>query len=313
MDEADRQLVRRVPLFLGLRPRQLQAFLRICRTLSAEPREVLCELGTSSTRLFILLSGRLDVEGKDGTVLARISPVTTVGEMGFVSRKPRSATVRATEASRLFVVEHHDFETLVEADAALSSRLYRNMARILADRLSEANDRLTRYRKLAEGGTPASAEVAEPEAEDEAVEASGESGGGVGPVAEGDGPEEAGGGAAASEAVDASQSEPAEPAPEHSGPQAPGEPKPAPARRGPPIDLDEAETARLVVDFYTRTDQAIDPAQLRRDQAVVAQLGRDGYSVADIEYAILWTVRSIPTARRFSMVGLSIGEAFENR
>ena len=312
MEDADRQLVQRVPLFLGLRPRQLQAFLRVCRTLSAAPREVLCERGTSSTKLFILLAGKLDVLGDDGAVLARVTPVTTVGEMGFVSRKPRSATVRAAAASRLLVVEYHDFETLIEADVALSARLYRNMARILADRLSDANAEVTRYRKLCEGRSDPSAGAAEPEALGEAcgeLEIPATTPGDGDPSA----PAETGGrsGIPAAEAPAGDL----ESSPISARPGAEAEPEagPTPARHGPAVVLEEPETARLVLDFYTRTDQEIDPAQLRQDQEVVAQLGRDGYTAADIEYAILWTVRNIPMARRFSMVGLSIREAFENQ
>ena len=312
MEDADRQLVQRVPLFLGLRPRQLQAFLRICRTMATARREVLCERGTSSTKLFILLAGKLNVLADDGTVLAQIAPVTTVGEMGFVSRKPRSATVQAAEASRLFVIEYHDFETLIESDVALSSRLYRNIARILAGRLSEANGEIARIKKLGKEGSPPSADTPEPEANDQASD---EAEGPAGPAGEGEGagPEEAGGGTA----LAATDEPAADPSPDHAppppAPEGGPDPDPAPPRRGPPVVLDEGETAQLVLDFYTRTDQEIDPAQLRQDQAVVAQLGRDGYTAADIEYAILWTVSNIPMARRFGMVGLSIREAFENR
>lgn len=43
------------------------------------------------------------------------------------------------------------------------------------------------------------------------------------------------------------------------------------------------------------------------------ELCKDGYSDVDIEYAVKWTVRNIPQVKRFSMVKLSIAEAFEGK
>ena len=48
-------------------------------------------------------------------------------------------------------------------------------------------------------------------------------------------------------------------------------------------------------------------------QKVVAELYEKGYSDADIEYAVKWTARHIPTAQRFSILKVSIQEALEDK
>lgn len=244
------RLVQQVPLFFGLKPADTRAFLEICHAGIHPQGEVLCEYRAASNRLFILLEGGLDVLSPNGEQLASLRPVTTVGEMGFICRRPRSATVRVRETSRLLRVEHHDFEVLVEQRPELASRIYRNLVRILADRLGDANDLIARYR-----------------AQYEQAQAS-ESG------------------------------EPAVPA--------------AGVAPATPVDTERQATG-LLEQFYALAEIEADTAQRAEDRGLMAQLQRDGYSGADIEYAIKWTVRNIPGAKRFNLVRLSIREAFEDR
>ena len=150
MPDLASQLPQQLPLFFRLKPAEMKLFMKICKHTTCDSGELLCEYGTASRRFFILLEGELEVIGKDGTVLARMRPVTTVGEMGFINKKPRSATVRAVVPSQLLKIEHYDFELLLDTDSGFRSRMYRNMIRVLSDKLSDANDRLMRYKKLCE-------------------------------------------------------------------------------------------------------------------------------------------------------------------
>ena len=166
MEHLARALVNQLPLFFGLSPKQMKAFLDICKLNRHHLGEVICEYGTSSNALFILVEGHLDIIGADGTVIATTAPVTTVGEMGFISRKPRSAMVKVRDDCRILTVKYHDFENLMQSDFQLSTRVYRNMIRILSDKLSDANDMTVRYKKLYESGkSPAPEEAEMPGAE----------------------------------------------------------------------------------------------------------------------------------------------------
>ena len=135
MEKLTGQLVHKVPLFFGFSPKEMKAFLDICKMGERPADEIICEFNTSSNRLFVLLDGELDILGQDGTPLAVQKPVSTVGEMGFITRKPRTATVKTRTASQILRVEHVEFEDLMSSNAGLRAKIYRNMVRILADKL----------------------------------------------------------------------------------------------------------------------------------------------------------------------------------
>ena len=99
------------------------------------------------------LSGRVTlakprrVRSKAGTVqgpamwhhVATLSPVTTVGEMGIVTRQVRRATVATLEASNVLVIKRTAFESVLSADKAAEARIYRNIVDILADKIVQDN------------------------------------------------------------------------------------------------------------------------------------------------------------------------------
>lgn len=262
MEQLARTLIHQLPLFFGLSPKQMKAFLTICKLNRRNAGETVCEYGASSNTLFILIEGQLDIVGADGTVVATTAPVTTVGEMGFIGRKPRSATVKTHDDCRFLTVEHHDFESLIESDPQLNVRIHRNMIRILSDKLSDANDMIVRYKKLYESSQS-------PTPENNGIETT----------------------ATPSTVLEQEES--------------------APENYAVPSDDSAAET--IVRQFYSLTQSEFNSTQLPQDVQIFNELRKDGYSDVDIEYAVKWTARNIPQVKRFSMVKLSIAEAFEDK
>ncbi len=84
--------------------------------------------------LYLVLSGRLRVSvaaGRTERVLHDLSHGAIVGEIALLSKRPRSATVRAVRDSELLLLRASSFDTLVEQTPALLAQ----MARLLIDRL----------------------------------------------------------------------------------------------------------------------------------------------------------------------------------
>lgn len=77
--------------------------------------------------------------------VATLSPVTTVGEMGIVTRQVRRATVATLEASNVLVIKRTAFESVLSADKAAEARIYRNIVDILADKIVQDNVRTRDY------------------------------------------------------------------------------------------------------------------------------------------------------------------------
>lgn len=255
-DRLERELLKNVPIFFGLKLTEMRRFLEICKLNNVAAGEIVCSHGEPSKKCFVLLEGTLDILSKDGISVAQLEPVQTVGEMGLISKRPRAATVRALGPVRLLEVGFQRLESLLDADVELKTRLYRNFIRVLSDRLSDTNDMAARYKRLYEEAT--------------------------GVVDKG----------AAGPAKSASESF-ARPATD--------------ARRT------DATAHGHVSNFFGLQQRMPDKEDVTDGQEAVEQLYELGYSDADIEYAVKWTVRNIPTTRRFSMIKITIKEALEDK
>ena len=132
----------KIPMFQRLLPAQALEILKICAPRSLGNRERVCEYGTKSTEMFILLSGSLTVMAPDGTPLTKLQPITTVGEMGLITGQPRAATVVAENKANIFVLPKIKFEVLMKKYPDIGFIIYRNIIQILSQRLEGTNKQL---------------------------------------------------------------------------------------------------------------------------------------------------------------------------
>ena len=65
--------------------------------------------------------------------------------------------------------------------------------------------------------------------------------------------------------------------------------------------------------FYQLANLDDDAAALEADKKSYLDLRKSGYTTADIKYAIKWSVHNLPNIKKFNLVKLSIGEAFEDK
>ncbi len=136
------QTLKKVPIFGGLSPSQIQSILDICRSVSIEPHETLYTANSPSDSMHILVSGELSVVNDEGIRLARLYPITTVGEMGLVTRHTRSATVEGSKSSRLLLIQRVNFDVLLRTDSDLQAKFYQNVIGILSGKIVEDNVRV---------------------------------------------------------------------------------------------------------------------------------------------------------------------------
>jgi sulfate permease, SulP family len=96
--------------------------------------------GAPSDSLILLESGRLSATsaGPDGTEMkvATFLPGAVVGEIGFLADTPRTATVRAETDSTIREVSREGLDRLAESDPALARDIYREVAALVARRLT---------------------------------------------------------------------------------------------------------------------------------------------------------------------------------
>jgi CRP-like cAMP-binding protein len=100
--------------------------------------------------MFIVMSGAVDIRSAKGMVLAREQAVTTIGETGLLSGEVRSATVVVTEPVNALVIGRRPLLQVMQADAALAIRLYRNAMVLVREKLIAADERLEQALKVEE-------------------------------------------------------------------------------------------------------------------------------------------------------------------
>ena len=77
----------------------------------------------------------------DGTQVATLEPVTTVGEMGIVTKQARTARVQATKRGGVLLIRKSAFDMMLSDDLDAQSTIYKNIIEILSDKMVRENIR----------------------------------------------------------------------------------------------------------------------------------------------------------------------------
>jgi serine/threonine protein phosphatase PrpC len=140
------EALRRIPLFKHLSYKEQAAILAIATTRTYPgSREIVLE-GQPGEELFIVVSGRVAIE-KNGVEIAELRAGGHFGEMGLIDNEPRSATVRASEPTRVMVVSRNDLMTLMKKEPVLAVKLLWSFVQVISDRLRAANANLSEARQ----------------------------------------------------------------------------------------------------------------------------------------------------------------------
>ena len=119
------------------------ALARLCVRRDVEGGEIIARQGDAADSMHFILEGRIGVivdrgEG-EGVRVRSLGRRTSIGEMGLMTRRPRSATIQAERPSLLYELAVSDFDAIQKDDPALSQALLRYVTRVMAERLSFAN------------------------------------------------------------------------------------------------------------------------------------------------------------------------------
>ena len=127
-------------LFDGIDLDKLIGLLEQCRVRAVEAGETLIHKGEVGRACFLVLSGKLGVHlDPVAEPISLLGAGESVGELSVLDGKPASATVIATEPSRLLVVPESIFWSLVNVSHDFAQRLLY----LLAGRMRDSNLRLS--------------------------------------------------------------------------------------------------------------------------------------------------------------------------
>ncbi|MGO9830298.1 MAG: cyclic nucleotide-binding domain-containing protein [Myxococcaceae bacterium] len=148
-----------VPLFQGLEATERARIAAIAEPLRLSAQSPLFREGDAGDALWVLLSGRVDVVKRDAAghqqVLATLVGPTVLGEASLLlGDGPRSASALAMSELSLLKVPGPEFRKLLEAQDLAALKLTLVLARVLALRLVQMNERLIAVQQV---GPPSNA------------------------------------------------------------------------------------------------------------------------------------------------------------
>ncbi len=120
-----------------------EALAAQCRRIEFAPGDTIARQGEPSDSMHFILDGRAGIVvdfGNGHAVRVRsLGRHTTVGEMGLISGRPRSATIEAEAPSVLYELSLERFEAIKHDQPALGQALLSYVIAVMAERLSFAS------------------------------------------------------------------------------------------------------------------------------------------------------------------------------
>jgi len=126
------EALRSVSLFSELSQRDLEQVAQLADAVDLPAGHVLMREGQNGTQAFVIASGEAQVE-QGGRTLATLGPGSVLGEMALLAEGPRVATATLTKPSRLFVLAHREFHSLMESQPAVRDCVLNEVARRLCE------------------------------------------------------------------------------------------------------------------------------------------------------------------------------------
>jgi CRP-like cAMP-binding protein len=142
VDETLLRVFANVPLFANIDRVHLVWLITAVERVDVVADALFFDEGDQGDRFFVFIKGHAVVEKRSGETawqtVAELKSGETFGEMAIVDGLPRSARVRATQDSVALALTQKSLDGYPE----LAAGLYRNIARIQAQRIRKFNEKM---------------------------------------------------------------------------------------------------------------------------------------------------------------------------
>jgi CRP/FNR family transcriptional regulator, cyclic AMP receptor protein len=151
----DLDFLKKFPIFSGLQDDKLEKIKNIITLTECSAGAIVIKDGDRGEEMFILLEGDVEISkqmtmsmptdvaaaGKDKSLIRLSSKFhACFGEMAlFEENSERSATVTAVTDCKLAIITRVSFTKLIDDDNQIGYIVFKNLARIISDRLRRAN------------------------------------------------------------------------------------------------------------------------------------------------------------------------------
>lgn len=107
------ELLKRVPLLDGLGRREIEEIGRLAEEIDLPAGKVLMREGDAGREFFIIVSGAVAID-RGGQRIRVSGPGDFFGELALLAEGPRTATATTSDPSKLLVLGHREFHSLMD-------------------------------------------------------------------------------------------------------------------------------------------------------------------------------------------------------
>lgn len=136
-------VLKKIPIFEELNPREVSSIERILHRRTYRPGEVIFHQGDAGVGMYIIERGTVEIILEPvNQVVAEIRDGEFFGELALLDESPRSATARAKTECRMLGFFQSDLFGLIERDPRLGVKIVLRLASIIGDRLKHSNQQM---------------------------------------------------------------------------------------------------------------------------------------------------------------------------
>ena len=149
-----RDFLVKIPLFEGIRKNEILYLVSLMYKRTFNPGEVVFVEGDLGMAMYIILEGNVKIlksvkKGKN-QILQEVTSLkrkSFFGEMSLLTQEPRSATASIPSKTTLLCFFKKDLDHVLIKHPHTGLKLMRNLAKVLARRLQDANEHLEELNK----------------------------------------------------------------------------------------------------------------------------------------------------------------------
>lgn len=131
------ELLKRAPLLAGLGRREIEEVGRLVEEIDVPAGQVLMREGETGREFFVLVEGSVAIE-RGGSPVRTMAPGDFFGEIALLAEGPRTATATTEAASKVLVLGHREFHSLMDQFPAIRMCVLEALAARLRDLAPDA-------------------------------------------------------------------------------------------------------------------------------------------------------------------------------
>jgi CRP/FNR family cyclic AMP-dependent transcriptional regulator len=144
-------LLKKVPIFSDLTPKELAEVEKIVHQRGYKKRETIIHDGDPGLGMYIIVSGSVEIveenEKAGKKTLAKLSDGSFFGDMALLDEEPRSASAIALVDSDIMGFFRPDFLDLIYRKPKLGIKVLLALARVIGERLRHTNELLAKIKE----------------------------------------------------------------------------------------------------------------------------------------------------------------------